>query len=167
MKHGYILKIVSLIFAFGIFVICLSSVAHLLGFRDGAKWGNRPASEVMKDDVVLSVGVSPSAYELFVQSYIMIAFCIVFYAVARLYDSDRTSRLVAVIPLSAILYKYWQLLQWKDLYLELNADFGYYYWIVNTIPYDWLCMIVGTALLAAQGAVIVVSHRASERKAGA
>src|SRR5690606_21900944 len=120
MKTGYILKIASLFFAFVIFVISVFSIAHLIGFRDGAKWGNRPASEVMKDNVVFSTGVGPSSFDLFVGNYVLIAFCLGWYATVKLFEGGRAYRVLTALPLIVILYKYWQLLEWKSLYLELN-----------------------------------------------
>jgi hypothetical protein len=161
MENGTILKAVSVVLAFAVLVICIFSAAHLIGFRDGAKWGNRPASAVLKNNVVISGDIGTSSFELFIMSYIVIALCLCLYAGVRLFARQAAAQCIGLIPLAVILYKYWSLFQWKNDYLEVNSEFGYYYWIINTIPFDWICVVSIAALLAAQFVIVFMSYRSS------
>lgn len=160
MMNNFLLKVASLGLAWVSFTISLFLCGQIVGFDQGSEWAHRPGREV-RMTISISGSLGPSAYDLFVSAYIVIAICFCIYMVAKLYEKSTLSRAVSVVPLVVIIYKYWQLFQWKDLYLELNDDFGYYYWIINSIPSDWFVITTAATLLISQIVILFVSCRSS------
>lgn len=157
MSNKHILKILSISLASISFVFSLLICSHFTGFVQGFSAANDPTGEGAKIAKIM-VPLGLSVYETFVTSYIVVAICFCIYSVTKLREKSTLSRVISFIPLIIIIYVYWRILYYKNLYLEENSIFGYSTWMISSAPFDWFCFFIGVVLLIIQLIILLTFH---------
>lgn len=162
MKNTITLKAVPFGLAFVSFVICLVLCGQINGFEQALWAAANPGGIPNKIKFSLDLGrTGPNFYEFIVTTYIVIAICFCIYGVAKYFENSTPSLFFPLVPLGIIVCGFSLLLLAKHSYLAENGGFGKSHWIINSIPFDWFCLVTASILLIFQVLIVTFSYRSS------